>query len=123
MDIMRQYYRISEIVNDDPYNVAYLIQKYHHKRIYFSAILSDVENASIERLAKYQDTLDYIAGMGEEQIQAEASGMTFDSQESYMNYLKDLLELNNVVYVSYSKVKMKNKSIKPLRKYQQGELF
>lgn len=122
-DVISQYYRISEILNDDTHLVAYLIQKYHNKRVYFSTLLSDLEFASVDRLAKFSDTLDLLSSMSEEQIIKEAQGITFENEQSYIKYLQELLELNGLVYVKNSKVKLASKSNKPKTKFVQGELF
>jgi hypothetical protein len=121
-DIMKQYYRLASVLEDDLHLVSFVIQKFHPKKIYFSAILSDVENASIDRLAKFSDTLDVINTMPAQKIIEEAKGLAFDTEYAYIRYLCDLLDANGIIYVSNTNFKMKQKEEHKV-KFETGRLF
>jgi hypothetical protein len=121
-DVIRQYYSIAEILNDDEHLIAYLIQKFHPKKIYFSAILSDIQNASVDRLDKFSDTLDVLNTMPKQKIIEEAKGLAFDTEYAYIQYLCNLLEVNGIIYVSNTNFKMKQKEEHKV-KFETGRLF
>ena len=111
---MSQFYELSEILNDDLYRLATAIQKIHKEPLYHSSILSDLENNSPERLAKFDDTFDILLGMSKDMIKEAAKDITFASIECYINYLKGLLDINGIAFCEYDPNKKMKRETKAL---------
>ena len=101
MDVVKQYYDISGILGDDTYKVATVVQRYHDTDIYHSFILADLQNASYDRLAKYEDTFDLILGEDISTIKEASKNITFATKDCYMEYLQDLLKTFNIPFIAY----------------------
>ena len=101
MDVVRQYYNISEILDDDTYKVATVVQRYHHKNIYHSFILADLQNASYDRLSKYHDTFDTILGLSRKMIMEASQDISFANVDCYVTYLQDILRTENISFIEW----------------------
>lgn len=101
MDVIQKYHVLAEKLKDDTWKVAYAIRTHHYKNIYFSAILNDIENASFDRLEKFEVTIDLLLSKEQDFLIRLTDNIYFSTVEMYIQYLQSLLDSNSIEYAEY----------------------
>ena len=111
MKHLDNYQQLCEILNYDIYLAATVIN--HFKDECIDEIFIKLQNLNLE---EYQDAINKALDIPIKEIQLLSENACFKSENSYINYLTSLLELNNIEFISYRKKEVK-------KKFLEGSLF
>ncbi len=94
MDTVRDFYKLSEILNDDLYQIAKVIQSYSSKEV----SISELEDLNLKEYAK---VISCILDLSVETIQNIGNGVRFESESDYIQYLQHLLKYSGVEFIPF----------------------
>lgn len=106
---MNAFYELLKFFDYDLDRLAFVIK--YHSSIDKKTILKDLEKRNIKPYAKI---MQFMLNDIENTIQISRN-TTFSSENDYIRYLKELLDINNIDYVDFK--------VEPRRKRKNGNLF
>ena len=110
MNVIDKYYQIAEMLNDDTYLVAHVINSYNDKNTPFKKVLKAVEELSLQ---DYEESIDNALDDGEKAITATSKSFIFTSNDDYVIYLQGLLSSSGIGFAHF-----KNEQKKQTQKQQ-----
>lgn len=98
VDVVGQYYCLSEILDDDVYKVAHVIQSASEKKMYLTYVVSELEAGRVD---KFAEVIDIVLSWPSDDIIESAKGLVFADLGQYVSYLCGLLDSNNIPYAHF----------------------
>lgn len=111
---LKHYHSICEALNFDTYLVASVLHSYQDLEC-IDTIFKNLENLKLD---SYAYALEDASKLSYEELKLLSDSYGFKSENSYIQYLTSLLQLNNIFFLDF-----RVKDFKKENKYTTGSLF